>query len=366
MNMIKVINQFSTRSSCSISSSQSALFLERWIDAIHAVHKYLSVFYEHHDYLLLEGDIHEIQDLLSRKMYKMEPMRVIDIKKEDKEDNDFCYSEGLYYPFPHENSFPRLNDGNFIFRRFPIDFLINFLSLSYYDRFYLSFDMNESMKGDKYIKSTLSDYVVLSALIIALIQSLEEQPSYFPISSYNNYQSQDSFQNFIDAIGKWKGVVAVFYIDLNHSQIQRSQVLSQLLPLLNEDPYVIEIITSILNLPIIDEAGKDLSSETGLPMIPILDDILFNIYLKQLDQRIALSLPKLKYARYQRWMLIPITKKSIKDIISILHTMNEICCEYNIISSIKSICLEGYPFNLYNMDLIIKGGQVQSYPSEES
>lgn len=37
------------------------------------------------------------------------------------------------------------------------------------------------------------------------------------------------------------------------------------------------MIKSIVNFPILDEAGRDFSSKTGAPMIPLLDEILFNM-----------------------------------------------------------------------------------------
>lgn len=46
------------------------------------------------------------------------------------------------------------------------------------------------------------------------------------------------------------------------------------------------MIKSIVNLPILDEAGRDFSSKTGAPMIPLLDDILFNMILDDIDQQI--------------------------------------------------------------------------------
>lgn len=84
------------------------------------------------------------------------------------------------------------------------------------------------------------------------------------------------------------------------------------------------MIKSIVNLPILDEAGRDFSSKTGAPMIPLLDDILFNMILDDIDQQIEKQLPELHYARYQHMMLIPLSQIHHEYEVSIIHTLYKI------------------------------------------
>lgn len=70
--------------------------------------------------------------------------------------------------------------------------------------------------------------------------------------------------------------------------------------------------------------GKDYSNKTGSPMIPILDDILFNIFLDDIDQKIQNQFPEFHYARFQHDILVPISEKEKDNQSYIKETLQKI------------------------------------------
>lgn len=264
-------------------------------------------------YGLSDGEIHEIQDLVFSKKYTISPMRVV---SKSQSNNDFCELEGQLYPLPY------VNDDHIILTRFPVDFLFQELPLYYHSPDLLSSNFRYSEKRTHYITSSPSDIVVISAFIMTLIKSLTEDQTFFRKSCYNQYQTEEEYNQFLEAILQWKDIKHVFFMNCENSKslFSRERVIEKIAPLVNSDKYLMTIIRSIVNIPILDQAGTDHSSKTGSPMIPILDEILFNIFLDDIDQKIEVQYPQLNYARYQHLMLIHIdkshTQKSMKETLS--------------------------------------------------
>lgn len=85
--------------------------------------------------------------------------------------------------------------------------------------------------------------------------------------------------------------------------------------------------------------GRDFSLNTGVPPLTFIAEILFNIILDDIDQEIEKRLPKLKYARIQHEILIPIYYKDKEK--SYYKALNEIFNEYNLLSPILERAVRG-------------------------
>lgn len=69
---------------------------------------------------------------------------------------------------------------------------------------------------------------------------------------------------------------------------------------------LVKLISSFCNAPIVDNLNRDFSVDTGVPPLPFISEVLFNIYMDDIYRKMEERLPKLKYARYQNEILIPI------------------------------------------------------------
>ena len=76
--------------------------------------------------------------------------------------------------------------------------------------------------------------------------------------------------------------------------------------------------------------GRDFSLNTGVPPLTLIAKILFNIILDDIDQEIEVRLPKLKYARYQDEIFIPISQKEKE--LYYYKALNEIKKKCNLLS----------------------------------
>lgn len=84
--------------------------------------------------------------------------------------------------------------------------------------------------------------------------------------------------------------------------------------------------------------GNDLSINTGIPPLTFIAEILFNIILDDIDQKMEERLPKQKYARFQHEIFIPIYHK---EHYSIMEALNDIFHECNFISPTIELSVRG-------------------------
>lgn len=74
----------------------------------------------------------------------------------------------------------------------------------------------------------------------------------------------------------------------------------------NDDDYV-KLLKSFIELNAVhDDDGRLMAFPAGIPPVPYIFEVLFNISLSDIDMGIEKQLPKLKYLRYQHEILIPI------------------------------------------------------------
>ncbi|CAN8221509.1 unnamed protein product [Cochlearia groenlandica] len=285
------------------SGDQKERFRNAFSFNIQYVHSFLreDTEYPYYEgYRLTDGEIYDLQDLVNSKQYQISPMRVIARSKSQKD--TFIEYEGNIVDLP------LVNKSNTIHIRFPINFMIEELPLAYHGPGLVSpFFKRYKDTNANYIKFEESDLVVISAFIMVLINTIMKDPSFFRKSCINNYQHGESSLNFDPPIEKWKDVKNVLHLDLENEKYRfsKKRIIEKLAPLVNSEEYLMNLISSLVNIPILDQAGRDLSLKTGSPMIPLLDDILFNIYLDDIDQKIEDSLPELQLD----WFFLPMRKK---------------------------------------------------------
>jgi len=90
--------------------------------------------------------------------------------------------------------------------------------------------------------------------------------------------------------------------------VSRSRLLSKLEPVV-KDPFLLRLISSFLELPIIGTPGKDWSEKRGRPPVHFITPVLFHFYLGELDGAFETSFPHFPYARYDSEVYIPIIKR---------------------------------------------------------
>jgi len=76
----------------------------------------------------------------------------------------------------------------------------------------------------------------------------------------------------------------------------------------------IRLVSSFMELPIIDEDGRDWSAEVGIPSAGLLTSVLLNLYLDEFDRAFINSFPRFRYARYRNAIFVtfPLSNKEEK------------------------------------------------------
>lgn len=284
--------------------SKEDIFLDRFVKCIHFVHTELRDNH-YNEYRLSDGEIYDIQDSVFCKEYTISPMRLVSrIEQTQEYKHDYFETEGSLY------NIPDVNKDNYIIRRFPVEILINTLPMSFYD--IVSPNNLNSDERTHYIKSSIQDNIVIAAFITALIIYLGES-AYFRKTSYENYHA--TCDEVHDEYIKWKSIERSFIFQLKPLKwfYPRSRLIDKIAPFVNSEKYLMSIIHSIVNLPILDEAGNDYSPMSGSPFIPLLDDILFNIFLDDIDQKIEDHLPDVQFSRFLSEIIVPITYDKYKE-----------------------------------------------------
>lgn len=184
--------------------------------------------------------------------------------------------------------------------------------------------------GSVDIEATLADEVVISALGAIIIQELATS-SYFRKSCYSTYNKDKTLYHFFDTIQGWRSIEALIYLNCKDSctKFSRSRLIEKVRPIVNNDDSIVKLISSFCNLPIVDNIGRDFSFNTGIPPLIYLGNILFNIFLDDIDQEIEERLPDLQYARFEHVLLIPIFHIDKEPYYC--NALNEILNKYNFI-----------------------------------
>lgn len=125
---------------------------------------------------------------------------------------------------------------------------------------------------------------------------------------------------------------ALLQLDCSKSVISfsRSRLIEKVRTIVHYDDNIVKLISSFCNLPIVDNMGRDFSHNSGVPPLTFIAEILFNIILDDIDQKIEDRLPNLKYARFQHEIFIPIFNKFNE--LDYYKALNEIFHECNFIS----------------------------------
>jgi hypothetical protein len=155
------------------------------------------------------------------------------------------------------------------------------------------------------VEASLADEVVIGALAGILIKELG-QSSYFSKSCYSSYSKDRTITHYLDTILEYRDVQTLLIVNCSNSELKfsRSRLIEKVRSIVNND--LVKLISSFCNAPIVDNMDRDFSINTGVPPLPFIAEVLFNIYMDDIDREIEKRLPKLKYARYQNEILIPI------------------------------------------------------------
>lgn len=188
--------------------------------------------------------------------------------------------------------------------------------------------------------SSLADEVVIGAFGGILIKELG-QSSFFSKSCYSSYSKDRTITHYLDTILEYRDIKTLLRLDCSNSVLNfsRSRLIEKVRSIVNND-YLVKLFSSFCNAPIIDIWGRDLSMNTGVPPLPFIEDVLFNIYMDEIDREIEKRLPKLKYARYQDEILIPIFDEEKEQ--SYCEVLNDIIInECNLLAPILGRAVRG-------------------------
>lgn len=181
--------------------------------------------------------------------------------------------------------------------------------------------------------TSLADHLVMCSLGGILIQELNHS-SYFRKSCYSAYNSSDrSYIHYINTIQEWVEMEALLILNCGKSitYFSRSRLIEKIRPIVNNDDNLVKLISSFTDLHVVDNKGRYLLSlKAGIPYIPFISEILFDIIMDDIDQTIEERLPKLKYARFLNEIFIPIFNKV--NNIELYAALNDIFKECNLTS----------------------------------
>lgn len=147
--------------------------------------------------------------------------------------------------------------------------------------------------------SCFADNVVIGSLGILLAKEWN-QTSYFRRSFYSFLNKDRRLGHFFATIQEWSEMDILVHINCEESvsMFSRSRLLEKIDAIVNNDQIWLQMISSYCNLPIMDINGNDISEMTGIPPVPFISDILFNIFMDDIDQEIENRLAYQRYARY--------------------------------------------------------------------
>ena len=177
------------------------------------------------------------------------------------------------------------------------------------------------------LKASPADEVIIGALGGILVKELG-QSSYFRQSCYSSYTKDRTYFHYLDTIQEWREMEALIQLNCSNSitKFSRSRLIEKVHTIVHNDEGLVKLISSFCNISIINTTGNDCSVNTGVPPLTFIAEILFNIILDDIDREIEEQLPKLKYARFEHEIFIPIFHK---EQYSTLEALNKIFDECN-------------------------------------
>lgn len=131
-----------------------------------------------------------------------------------------------------------------------------------------------------------SDKLVLMALGELLHHSFVSA-SFF----HSNFFLRNS-SDFVSKVVGWGKVENLLLFDFSPSLscLSRS-LLKRKVSSVVSDQAICDLILSFVDLPILDKRGNDLSKKEGIPSVPLLPEVLFNVYLDDLDRSFERHFP---------------------------------------------------------------------------
>ncbi len=201
------------------------------------------------------------------------------------------------------------------------------------------------------------DLLVLMALSLMLFRLTYGG---LPKDGYRMEDRADSFYSSLQEMGK---VDRLYRLDLGSSlsQIPISLILDKVLPFVGEGP-VYKLISSFLNLPIIDDNGNnriDISFGT-LPPAGEITRILFNIALMDIfDREFAKRYPGIAFTRFINEVFLP-SRRGDDSLLINEKAIYELLKELNLSGKILSTGLDDEPLMSYKkLAFLDSDGQVQ-------
>ena len=147
----------------------------------------------------------------------------------------------------------------------------------------------------------------LVLLALARVLSLTFLSSYRFIDKSFGFQRNRDLHHFYGEVVGWGQVEMLFYVDLTLSlnSLSRSRLLAKIEPVLN-DSSIFQLLSAFLELPILDEDGRDWSAlaGAGVPPAGLLSSVLLNFYLDEFDRAFSKRFPSLPYARYMHEVFV--------------------------------------------------------------
>lgn len=193
----------------------------------------------------------------------------------------------------------------------------------------LSIDFECSDSGSVLtLTASPADELVISGLGALLVKELRHS-CYFRDSCFSSYRSNQSARHYLETIQKWSEIEALLLINCWNSitRFPRSILIEKVQAIVNYDSELVKLISSFCNLAVLDYTGEEWSDKTGVPPLLFISEILFNIFLDEIDREIEEQLPNIKYARYEFEILVPIFHK--EKLHSTMDALSEIFNKYN-------------------------------------
>lgn len=218
------------------------------------------------------------------------------------------------------------------------------------DRRYMSIDIDPM------------DCTVITSFAKMLINELRRS-SYFLESCYSTYRDDKSYIDYMSTISNWKEISYLIRIDCLNSlmSLSRSRLLSKVKEILY-DNHLFHIISSFCNIEILNSSGELVSHNSrGIPPLTFISDVLFNIYLDDLDRQIDEKYPCIKYVRYDSELIIAFSIWEKAKVKSFVDVFNEICININLCTPLLEKAYRGssaIPFK-FGMISVNKEGSIE-------
>lgn len=167
------------------------------------------------------------------------------------------------------------------------------------------------------------------------------------------------WETFFGTVVFWGNVELLLLFDLSPSLplLSRSRLLSKLESVV-KDPFLLRLISSFLELPIIDKTETDWSTKTGIPTVTFPTPILFHFFLDELDRAFEAHFLNFRYARYYHQIFVPIFLGKSKEFSAprFMNLLNELGLFWKVMCIVPG----GFPIDCSGgMILMNKEGEVK-------